>query len=275
MIKRRIVTDSSSDITTVGGRPVECVPLKIITAEKEYIDDESLDVEAMLRDLQRYKGKSRSSCPNPDDYLKAFEGADEVFCVTITSGLSGSFNSAKAAANLFSENGGRTLVVDSLSTGPESALLLEKLSELADSDMTFEEIETAIGEYQKTTHLSFALESLTNLSRNGRVSPIVAKICGVLGIRVVGKASESGTLEVTGKARGERNALMQIFSDMKKNGYSGEKVKIHHAVNEKAANALSELILSEFPEADVRLGTTRGLCSFYAEMGGLLVGYEG
>ena len=274
-MKRRIVTDSSSDLIFLDGQDLKSVPLKIITAEKEYVDDVNLDSENMLTELQKYKGKSRSSCPNPDDYLKAFEGADEVFCVTITSGLSGSYNSASAAAKIFSEGGGRALVIDSLSAGPEPALIIEKIGELINKDLSFEQIEEEITEYMKSTHLSFALESLTNLSRNGRVSPIVAKICGVLGIRVVGKAGDKGTLEVTGKARGEKNALAHIFSDMKKNGYKGKKVRIHHAANENAAASLKDLIRSEYPEADVLICKTRGLCSFYAELGGLLVGYEG
>ena len=274
-MKRKIVSDSSADLLTLLGAEFESVPLKIITSEREYVDDEALNPALMLEELKKYKGKSKSSCPNPDDFLAAFEGADEVFCITITSGLSGSYNSAGAAAKLFEEKGGRAYVIDSLSTGPESALIVLKLKELIDSERTFEEISSEIEEYKKTTHLSFALESLTNLSRNGRVSPLVAKICGVLGIRVVGKASDVGTLEVTGKARGERNALLSLFSDMKKNGYSGGKVRIHHAGNEKAAGLLSEMITAEFPEANVVTDTTRGLCSFYAECGGLLVGYEG
>ena len=249
--------------------------LKIRTAEKEYTDNESLDSLAMLEELKKYKGKSHSSCPNPDEYLAAFGGADEVFCVTITSGLSGSFNSANTAAEMFKEGGGRALIIDSLSTGPESALILEKLCELINLDKSFDQICEEIFEYKRTTHLSFALESLTNLSRNGRVSPLVAKICGVLGIRVVGKASEQGTLEVTSKVRGERNAVAQLLTDMKNNGYKGGKVRIHHAGNEKAAEQLAENILAEFPSAKLLVDKTRGLCSFYAESGGLLVGYEG
>jgi len=176
---------------------------------------------------------------------------------------------------MFEEKGGKAFVIDSLSTGPESALIVEKLRELIALDLPFDEVKSEVAAYMKGTHLSFALESLTNLSRNGRVSPIVAKICGVLGIRIVGKASDMGTLEVTGKARGERGAVNHLFSDMKKNGYSGGKVRIHHAGNERAAAALGEMILSEFPDAPIVIDKTGGLCSFYAEQGGLLVGYEG
>ncbi len=272
---RKLITDSSSDLNSTSGIELSAVPLKIMTAEREYIDNEDLDSTKMLEELKRYKGKSHSSCPNPDDYLTAFEGADEVFCVTITSGLSGSFNSANTAAKAFEEKGGKALVIDSLSAGPECALIAEKLRQLMDDGKSFDQIKNEIGAYTKTTHLSFALQSLTNLARNGRVNPLVAKLCGVLGIRVVGVASEKGTLEMTGKARGEKNALDHIFSDMKNRGYKGGRVRIHHAGNERAARALEALILNEFSQASVTIRHTCGLCSFYAEEGGLLVGYEG
>lgn len=276
VMKRIIVTDSSSDLTSLKRTSLSVVPLKIITDEKQYIDDESLDPVNMLFELEKYKGRSRSSCPNPDEYLDAFGDADEVFCVTITSGLSGSYNSASAAAKMFEQNGDnkRALVIDSLSTGPEAALILEKIEELIENGLPFEEIKERVGDYQKRTHLVFSLESLTNLARNGRVSPIVAKICGVLGIRVIGKASDVGTLEVTNKARGERNAVKAVLENMKKEGYASGKVRIHHANNEGAALLLKSLILEEFSEASIDVQTTRGLCSFYAEKGGILVGYE-
>ena len=141
-MKRTIVTDSSSDLTSLKITPLSVVPLKIITDEKQYIDDEALDPVNMLSELEKYKGRSRSSCPNPDEYLEAFGDADEVFCVTITSGLSGSYNSAAAAAKMFEQSGDdkRALVIDSLSTGPESALVLEKIEELTESGLPFEEI---------------------------------------------------------------------------------------------------------------------------------------
>ncbi len=271
---RRIICDSSSDLCGADLTGLISVPLKIITSEKEYSDDENLNSEAMLSELEKYKGKTRSSCPNPNEYLAAFEGADEVFCLTITSALSGSFNSAQTAGKIFEEQGGKALIIDSLTTGPESALILEKLKAMLDKERTFEDIKAEIFEYKKKTKLSFALASLSNLAKNGRVSQITAKLCGVLGIRIIGKASDAGTLEVVSKARGEKNALLALFESMKKLGYKGGKVRIHHAKNENAAAMLKDLILKAFEKAKITVAKTRGLCSFYAETGGLLVGYE-
>jgi len=124
------------------------------------------------------------------------------------------------------------------------------------------------------THLVFSLESLTNLARNGRVNPAVAKIAGVLGIRVIGCASEVGTLQQLHKCRGEKKALETLFTEMVSRGFAGGKARIAHCFNLEAANKLKETILAAFPRADIFIEPTTALCSFYAEQGGLLVGFE-
>ena len=118
------------------------------------------------------------------------------------------------------------------------------------------------------------LESLNNFAANGRVSPAVAKIAGVLGIRIVGKASDQGTLAPTDKCRGEAKSLSTILSHLKEYGLSNGKVQIAHCRNEQAALKLKNMIHAEIPNATVAIVENRGLCSYYAEIGGLLVGYE-
>lgn len=272
----KIVTDSSADMTALAAVPFASVPLTVNTAEREFVDNAELDTIAMLDYLKKYKGRSGSACPSPAAYLEAFGDAENVFCVTITSNLSGSCNSAVNAAKLYTAEhpDRRVQVIDSLSTGPENALIIEKLAELIGRGMSFDEICTEIAEYQKSTHLIFALESLHNLANNGRVNPLVAKISGVLGIRVIGKASAVGTLEITNKSRGAHGALRDIIANMKSTGYAGGRVKIHHANNPAAAEAIKARLLTDFPTATVTVGETRALCSFYAESGGVLVGFE-
>lgn len=277
MLNCKIIADSSADIKTIDKVPFGVVPLKIMTDEKEYCDNEDLDVEAMIKDLLAYKGKSRSACPNVDDWKKEFQGYDCVFCVTITSGLSGSCNSAQVAVNEFLSEGEnrKGFVIDSLSTGPESALIIEKLQELILQDKSFEDICKEIKEYQKTTHLIFALESMHNLANNGRVSHIVAKVAGVLGIRIVGKASPQGTLELVDKSKGEKRMLNDVLKNMSADGYAGGKVRIHHCENPSIAEKLKEQLQSLFSKAQIEIHPTGALCSFYAERHGVLIGYEG
>jgi DegV family protein with EDD domain len=254
----------------------DAAPLKIITPEREFVDDRTLDLDGMINFFKSYKGRSQTSCPNPEDWLTAFGDAEDVFCVTITSGLSGSFNAACIARDWYQEKhpGRRVFVIDSLSAGPELTLIVEKLEQLIWEGKSYEDICAYISEYLSSTGLLFMLESLNNFAANGRVSPAVAKIAGVLGIRIVGKASDEGTLEPTDKCRGEAKALDAIVKHLKESGLQRGKVQLAHCRNEAAAQQLKSMIQTELPEVTVNIGKNLGLCSYYAEKGGLLVGFE-
>lgn len=273
----RIVADSSANLRTVETENLISVPLTIRTDEKEFVDDASLDINTMTDYLASYKGKSGSACPSSQDWFDAFGDAEHIFAVSITSNLSGSYNSARVAKEQYEEEhpGRKVCLIDSLSAGPELKLIIEKIKELNKKGLSFEEICDGITEYQKKTHLVFMLKSLTNLANNGRVSPAVAKIAGILNIHVVGIASSVGTLEQKEKSRGEKKAIDAMKKIMTELKYSGGKVRIDHCFNLEGAIALKDLILSVFPSADIIIGENYGLCSFYAEKGGILAGFEG
>ncbi len=273
----KIVVDSSADTLELEGVPFACAPLRILTAEKEYVDDATLDVAEMAEELSRYNGKSSTACPGVGDWLAAFGEAERVVCVTITSNLSGSYNAACIAKQDYEElhPGRQVCVVDSLSAGPELRLMLEKLREDILAGLDFAGVCAAIREYAKTTRLLFMLESMRNLANNGRVSPLVARAAGLLGIRAVGKASDRGTLELLHKCRGEQKALEAIVESMHRLGFAGGRVRVSHCGNPGAADKLREMIVRRFGPCSCRIYPARGLCSFYAEQGGLLVGFEG
>ena len=276
MRNMKIVADSSANLMSLDSVAFDAAPLKIITAEKEFVDNRDLDLDGMLDYFSGYKGKSQTSCPNPSDWLAGFGDAEEVFCVTITSGLSGSYNAACIAKEMYEAEhpDRRVYVVDSLSAGPEPTLIVKKLEQLIQEGKTFDEICAVIPEYTAKTGLLFMLESLNNFAANGRVSPAVAKIAGVLGIRIVGKASDAGTLEPTDKCRGEAKSLKAILTHLKEDGLCHGKVQIAHCCNEQGAQKLCAMIQEELPRVPVEIGKNLGLCSYYAERGGLLVGYE-
>ena len=118
------------------------------------------------------------------------------------------------------------------------------------------------------------LKSLTTFANNGRVSPLVAKLVGIAGICIVGKASDEGTLAPIHKCRGERRSLESLVSLLKQEGFRGGKIRLGHCHNEGAAEQLKEWILSSFEDVEITIYPLRGLCSFYAEKGGVLVGFE-
>lgn len=274
----KIVSDSSSNLFSLEHIPFENVPMKIRTEQKEYIDDIHLDKAVMLEELAQSKGKTGTACPSVGEFYDAFGDYDGVFGITITRNLSGSYNAAVDAKHIFEEShpNSKIYIFDSLTTGPEQDLLILKMQELILAGKSFEEIVEQVNEYKKTTHLLFSLESLKNLANNGRVSPLVAAMAGILGIRLVGKASDVGTLEPLHKCRGEKKALETMYSTMlDEMGYCGGKVIIGHSLNLRAAENMKALIQKDYPQADVQIEEHAGLDCFYSEKGGLIIGFEG
>lgn len=276
MRKMKIVADSSCDLFALKQADFSCAPLKVITDKKEFVDDPSLNVDELVDFLDKYKGKSKSSCPNTGDWLAAFGDADDIFCITITGGLSGSYNSACVAKQIYEKDneGKRVFVIDSLSAGPEITLVVEKLEECIVKGMEYEAICACITEYIKHTGLVFMLKSLKTFANNGRVSPIVARLVGIAGICIVGKASNEGTLEPMHKCTGEKRSLETLVTDLENEGFASGKVSIGHCQNEAGAMQLRDLILAKFPDSTIEIHKFNGLCSFYAEKGGILVGFE-
>ena len=276
MRKTKIVTDSSANLLALQDVDFASAPLKIIAGQQEFVDDANLNVEEMVAFFDSYKGKSKTSCPNPGDWLEAFGDAEDIFCVTITSGLSGSYNSACVAKQMYeAENSDRRVfIIDSLSAGPELVLIIEKLQELILEGRTYEDICREVDAYTPKTGLVFTLASLQNFAANGRVPVAVAKLAGLLGIRIVGKASQEGTLQPLDKCRGEAKSLEKLLEHMDAAGFRQGKVRIAHCQNPTAAEIFLKKLQTKYPQADTQISKCLGLCSYYAEKGGLLIGYE-
>ena len=271
-----IVADSSANVLQLADPNYTTVPLKVI-AEKEYVDDAALDVAAMVEDLKHYKGKSGSSCPNVGEWMAAFGEAEYVFGITITKYLSGSYNAAQQAAQNYMEEhpGRKVFIIDSLAAGPEMMMIAEKIRQCEAEGCDFETTKEKVLEYHNHNHTLFCLESMNNLARNGRVPMAVAKIAGMLGIRVVGDV-EKGEITPVHKPRGAKKATQTLFEMMKERGfYDGAQLRIAHCFGEASALALRDAVLAEFPNTRFTLEPTTALCSFYAEEGGLMIGFEG
>ena len=272
----KMVSDSSSNVLSMANPNFASVPMKV-RAEKEYIDDANLDLAGMVADLQAYKGKSGSACPSVGEWLDAFGDADMVFGTTMSKGLSGSYGAACEAARMYMEEnpGKKVHIFNTLSAGPQQAFLNEKVLELAAQGLDFETIVEKATEYYNNTHILFCLESMMNLARNGRVPMAVAKIGGMLGIRVCGDV-KAGMITPVHKPRGAKKATETLVEMMKERGfYDGAQLRIAHCFGEKQAKDLADATLAQFPNARITIEPTTALCSFYAEEGGLMIGFEG
>lgn len=272
----RIVADSSCNVLALEDPNYTTVPLKIV-AGKEYVDNAELDVAGMIADLQEHKGKSGSSCPNVGEWLEAFGDAEEVFGITITKHLSGSYNAGKQAADTYMEEhpGRKAFIIDSLSTGPEMMMIVEMIRKCEAAGDDFETTKAKVLDYSNHNHTLFCLESMMNLARNGRVPMAVAKIAGLLGIRVVGDV-KGGEITPTNKPRGAKKATEALVAMIKERGFQdGNQLRVAHCLAQEQALALRDAVKAEFPNVRFTMEPTTALCSFYAEEGGLIIGFEG
>lgn len=276
MEKFKLIVDSSSNMVNDPTHNVEVVPLTISFGGKDYIDDQNLNIQEFLSDMNKNQVAGKTTCPSIQAWLDALEGTEKAIIVTMTSGMSGTFSSALQAKNMYEEKhpSSQIIVVDSRSAGPELTIVLHGIEKMIQGDIRFVDLEEEIAEFRMHTHLLFILQSLHNLSLNGRVSPAVAKIAGLLKINLIGTASKDGKLEPLTKARGMKKAIRELLKYMKDDNYHGGEVIIDHCENEKDAETIKEKLQAEYPDAQITIRPMHGLCSFYAEEGGLMIGFN-
>jgi len=271
---KKIVVDSSANRFSFEGIDYGYAPLKLIGDGREFIDDENLNVEEMVSFMEGTSSSS-TACPSIDDWLKEFEGYDEIIALTISQKLSGSYNSAVMAREEYLEShpDAQVFVVDSCQTGAGMTMLVELINKLSNEGKSFADMQDDLQEYMKSRHLYFLLGSVNNLANAGRINKLLAKAIGLLDIKLLGRATE-GKIDVFSKPKGERKAIKECIGEMERVHYAGGRVVIDHVLNPEAAEKLKGLILEKFPQANVTIGKCTGLCSYYAERGGLIVGYE-
>ena len=275
-MKFQILVDSASDLydNYLNKKDIgfKVIPLTILANEKEYVDDDNIDIDAMLTDMHACK-KNTSSCPAPESFLQEFDKAEYTFIVTITAKLSGCFNSAVVAKNSY-EKSDNVFVVDSKATSGTEILLVDKLVSLIEKGLSYEEICTEIIKYRDKKSLFFILQKFDNLINNGRMSKIAGFIANTLAIKPICIAKE-GEIAIAKKVIGIKNAfrnLIQMIKDkFQKEPENRDKLIISHCKNEKDAVYLKEEIAKVCDFKEIQVVPMKGLCSFYALENGLIL----
>ena len=278
-MKWHIVADTSCDLFSMPvptpNTDFATIPFSIRIGGAEYIDTEDISVEAMLAANENHREAAYTACPAPLEWLDKFTPEGPVLAFTISSNLSGSYNSACTAQKMMQEEepGKKIAVIDTKATGPETVLIIRKACELIKSGAAFEEIVPILNETAEKTHIIFALSSYHNLIRNGRVNRLVGLLAGHLGFWGIGVGDERGEIAMRAKARGQKSMIRVMAEEIKKIGLAGKEAVISHCQNEDAASQLKEALRAAFPQLKVDIIPTRGLDSFYAERHGLIVGF--
>ena len=272
----RIVSDSSIDIYSLPGVDFVTVPLRIRCGTEEFTDNAELDVAHMCDFFEHNREKSSTSCPNIMDWRDAFEGADTILALTISSALSGSYSSCRQAMEEYLEEhpAAHGYVLDSLSTGPMLRMLADRAIELWSDDMEFPEFVKEMELYRRHCTLVFTLSSMNNMARNGRLSPAVAKAASILGIRVIAVGDEEGRVKMMAKCRGAARLPGIVVDEIQRLGFHGGRIYIDHCFCRDLVDRILKILLERFPGSQVNLWTTGGLCSYYAERGGVIIAFE-
>ena len=273
-----LVADSSCDLFTLEPSQqydFQTVPFSIRIGHEEYIDTADISVEEMLTANENHQEAAQTACPSPEDWVGFFSAPGPVLAFTISSALSGSYNSACAArAMVLEEEPEKEIaVIDTRATGAETVILIRRACEMIEAGMSFQEVVDALHQIAEKTHTIFALSSYHNLIKAGRVIRLIGFIAGHLGFWGIGVGTDEGEIAIRGKARGTRSMIRFLVEEIKKTGVAGKEIFINHCQNPEAAQELKKQLLSAFHGVAVNILPTRGLDSFYAERHGLIIGY--
>lgn len=275
-----IVSDSSCELRTYQPQSEDTlfatVPLKIRVGEREFVDNSQLDTAVMMAAMHNYNGASTTACPSPEEWAEKFMLADNVLAITLSSNLSGSYNSAMVARQMVldAHPEKQIYVLDSLSTGGEMVLDIMAFDRWIGQGKTVAEIADLAPGIALEHQILFSLACFDNLVKNGRMNKLVGFVAGRMNMRAVGRGSESGKLDVLHKTRGETRMLALILEEMDKRGFAGQHpVIISHCNNERAAKLLQNGIHAKWPGTEVMILPCSGLTSFYAEDQGIIVAY--
>ena len=274
----KIIGDSCTDITEEMKKEglVSLVPLTLTIEGEDFVDDETFNQQEFITKMKASPECPKSACPSPERYMQEFEGQEECYVITLSSRLSGSYNSAMVAKEMYLEEhpDAKIEIVDSRSASCGQMLLAVKLKELKEKGLDFSAVKEKITEFRDNMETKFVLESLENLRKNGRLGRVTFAICNVLNIRPV-MAADDGEIIKIDQVRGHNKALMRMIEFIEKDAkdVANKILGIAHCNNRERAELVKREILKRLPFKDCIIVNTAGVSTLYANDGGIIVSY--
>ena len=275
----RIVADSSCDLNDKIKSEVEItlVPLTLALGDRQFRDDETLDVGKMLDAFGASKEVPKSSCPSPQDFIDAYTPEGSVFVVTITAALSGTYNSAVLARDLFLQDNPNKFihVFNSKGSSVKETLIALKLDELIKKKLNENEIVKEVNHYIDNMFFYFQLGSLDTMIKNGRISKMKGIIANALNIKPILTVDDNGEVQLVENVRSEKKSI-QYFIDLignSCNNYSERILAIAHCEALEKAEKIKSEVESKYKFKDIQIIPMRGLSSTYTNRGGIILGF--
>lgn len=277
-MKYKIIGDSCTDITPDDYKKgfYFSVPLTITIDDYTIIDDDTFDQKDFLRREAASPNCPKSACPSPGDYIDRFKDAEEIYIVTLTSKLSGSYNSALVASQMYTAKHPEVKihVFDSRSASSGQLLIAYRVEKCKKKGMSFEETVADVEKFSSAMVTTFVLESLEALRKNGRLTRMKAFIAGALNIKPCLHAVD-GEIEVAYKCRGINKALSKMVDYIGESGKISEGLDLilsHCNCAERAAGVAAK-IREKYPVINVKVIDMHGISSLYASDGGIIVAF--
>lgn len=275
----KIIGDSCTDLTADLKKDphFQIIPLILQVGNTQIVDDDTFDQKKFLELVKNSSECPKTACPSPELYKEAYEcEEDQVFVITLSEHLSGSYNSAVLGKKLYEEehgDDGKKIAVlgsDSASSGQLNIALL--IQSLCQASLPFEEIEQRAREFIKNMKTYFVLESLDTLRKNGRLTGLQAFFATALNIKPV-MGANSGVIMKLDQARGINKALMRMVEiAIKEAGDTRDKVlAIAHCNNLERAELVKQEMRKRADFKDVIITETAGVATVYASDGGIIM----
>jgi DegV family protein with EDD domain len=275
----RILVDSCTDLPKqIKEDPhIRIIPLTLTIDDRDVVDNETFNQKEFLKIMKASPNSPKSACPSPEDYMKEFSKDGDSYVVTISSELSGSYNSANLAKRLYlEENPGKNIeIIDSRSASVAQTLITMRLRDLIKEGHHFNEIVKRINTFRSEIRTKFVLESLDNLRKNGRLSHIKTIIANVLNIKPIMEGTTEGTIGKLDQARGINKALIVMAEIIAREVTKPQEriLAIAHCNCYQRAIYVKDEILKRIPFKDCFIVDTAGVSSMYANEGGIIVAY--
>ena len=255
---------------------IESVPLTLMVGGESIIDDETFDQKDFLKKVAACPECPKSACPSPERYMKAYEcEADHIYAVTLSSELSGSYNSAVLGKSLVLEDnpGKKIHVFNSKSASGGESLIAMKIVECEEKGLSFEEVIETVDKYIEEMSTFFVLENLETLRKNGRLSRVKALVASALKIKPVMGSTPEGSICQLDQARGMNKAIVKMVEHVGEKGINihEKTVAITYCNCPERAKMLEEAIRERLNPAKIVVMDTAGVSSMYANDGGVIV----
>ena len=280
----KIIGDSCLDLTEELKKDpgFQMIPLTLQVGNVQVIDDETFDQSAFIEMVKACPECPKTACPSPESFKKAYEeaDADAVFVITLSNHLSGSYNSAVLAKELYEEEKKeagepvtkKIAVIDSLSASSGELDQALYIRDLCEQGLDFETVAEMAEAYSHRMKTYFVLETLDTLRKNGRLSGLQAFFATALNIKPV-MGAEEGVIIKLDQARGINRALAKMVDYVVENVEDPETkvLGITHCNCPARGEMVKNAILERIKVKDVILLDTAGVSSLYASDGGIIV----